>query len=167
MVRSAANGGNEVKRMSFLDEQFEIVRIANAVRDSFERVSIRLKSEDPIGKFPIACCNYSSPVLAVYLEDSGIYGFKFLEAFASRDSRHVWIEREDLVVDITADQFKKERVIVGRSQWHRSLDDRRSSDIDIESVVENLKIRTFNGFNIFELLVQEGLAPLKSGVAMS
>jgi hypothetical protein len=63
-------------------------------------------------------------VLGKLLEEQNEYGFKLV--FGTRgehgNSTHVWLKREDLIVDITADQFDQEVVlpviVSTESSWH-------------------------------------------------
>jgi hypothetical protein len=82
--------------------------------------------------FPTECCNHASMLLAMYFYDCGINmdGFVWGGAKLSKAPvvEHIWLEKGELVIDITADQFNGSRasglrpVIVSRtSAWHAVL----------------------------------------------
>lgn len=76
--------------------------------------------------FPGGACSDASLVLGAVLDDAGHRGFEcawgeIVKPDGTRPS-HGWLQRGDLIIDITADQFDDvtETVIVSRdSAWHR------------------------------------------------
>jgi hypothetical protein len=76
--------------------------------------------------FPGGACSEASLVLGAILDDAGHGGFEcawgeIVKPDGTRPS-HGWLQRGDLIVDITADQFDDvtESIIVSRdSAWHR------------------------------------------------
>lgn len=78
------------------------------------------------GPFPAGCCGDASMILGQYLYDEGygvftyVWGTKHSNATGYRS--HAWLQRENVIVDITADQFArvKSKVLVAtHSVWHQ------------------------------------------------
>jgi hypothetical protein len=55
-------------------------------------------------EFPAGSCSDASLLLAQFLEDSGFQGATYVAGLRDRYS-HAWLELEDLIIDITVDQF--------------------------------------------------------------
>ena len=82
---------------------------------------------DPFRDFPRGSCHPASEVLGRYLRDA----LKIEPQVVRADrifpqprgwSTHAWLEVDELVIDITADQFGQEPVVVTRcSPWHRGF----------------------------------------------
>lgn len=76
-------------------------------------------------EFPSGSCGDTCLVLAEVLRRRGQIGFQYVEG-KRNGLGHAWLERGDLIVDITADQFPEQAenpVIVSRSsQWHGSFE---------------------------------------------
>ena len=93
--------------------------VARRFRAAFEQGSLRLHS---LRNFPKGSCGDASEMLGQYLSDSGLGRWSYCfgiepDSFAT----HAWVERNRLIVDITADQFAdiSERVIVTTDRtWH-------------------------------------------------
>ena len=72
--------------------------------------------------FPRGACGDSAVLLGQYLQDCGFGIWTFNgRSSAHDDSTHAWIERDGLIVDVTADQFDDvdDAVIVTRDRaWH-------------------------------------------------
>lgn len=102
----------------------EIRNISAAVRDAISE-SPTLRPQFWPG-FPGGACSDASLVLGAILDDAGHSGFEcawgeIVKPDGTRPS-HGWLQRGDLIVDITADQFDEvsEPVIVSTdSAWHR------------------------------------------------
>jgi hypothetical protein len=89
------------------------------------------------GRFPRGCCGDASNLLATYLKEKGLGDFGYVLAYRGSAEegthrQHAWLEQDDLIVDITADQFEdaEQGVIVSvDSAWHRfftKLDNHRT-----------------------------------------
>lgn len=113
-------------------DEMELLRqLATNFRAATDEARPLLREREVMGRFPKDCCDHACTLLLIYFNNSGIEDFVFVTAdlYKSRrsgrlDAPHVWLEKGDIVIDITADQFRKinERVIVSRdSAWHRSL----------------------------------------------
>lgn len=110
------------------DGQLETIElIAKALRSALEQADFSKNCSGQLLNFPRECCNHASNLLLIFFREAGVEGFT--SVFGNRpdtdrpDAGHVWVQRGDLVVDITADQFPGQNlkpVIVGESEWHKS-----------------------------------------------
>lgn len=102
----------------------EIKKISTAVREAIVDSDGAWPQFWP--GFPGGSCSDASLVLGAILDDAGHTGFQcawgeIVKPDGTRPS-HGWLQRGDLIVDITADQFDEiaEPVIVATdSAWHR------------------------------------------------
>ncbi|MGD9547810.1 MAG: hypothetical protein AB7V45_09725 [Candidatus Krumholzibacteriia bacterium] len=77
-------------------------------------------------EFPRGACGDAAILLGAYLIDQGYPGFDYMlgeRGYAADGTwtTHAWLERDQVIVDITGDQFsdQDEGVFVGRgSAWH-------------------------------------------------
>jgi hypothetical protein len=119
--------------------------------------------------FPDNCCCHVSKLLLVYFEDNGmdVNRFRWCIADLSGDDteRHVWLEIDGVVIDITADQFagrypvKFKPVVVSRSSaWHAALKTKRENPGRADEPVTELckRVRT----NYVDKQVLDTLRPL-------
>jgi hypothetical protein len=102
----------------------EITTISNAVRLAIDE-NEAVKSLFWFG-FPRFACGDATSILGTILANAGHVGFKCVSGenddFYGRYQTHAWLQRGDLIVDITADQFDDvdDSVIVSTdSAWHR------------------------------------------------
>lgn len=80
-----------------------------------------------LDNFPGGSCGDASLLLATYLEELG-YGIFDYVCGAKNGHSHAWLEKNGLIVDITADQFPeiKQTVFVGYEyRWHDEFDENR------------------------------------------
>jgi hypothetical protein len=104
------------------DDMLLIKEIASQLRRAMEFADF---SDCPsnLAGFPSQCCDHAGSLLMILFRECGIEGFEMLRGQhpnCGRDQWHVWIQRGNVVVDITADQFggQHQSVIVGESLWH-------------------------------------------------
>lgn len=98
--------------------------VVDAVRTRLESADLS-QAHPCFRSFPRGACGATCDVLAAVLE----YRFDVKPQWVGADigegadwSSHVWLEVEDFTIDITADQFGREPVIVAkRSGWHDTL----------------------------------------------
>ena len=111
----------------------EAIRVkAMAFRAGIEMCD-RSKLPVSMQEFPRGACGDTVALLGTFLIDNGFGEFDYMldEMAIHGDadwSTHAWLQRDDLVADITADQFRGigDRVIVTtQSAWHRSLGGQR------------------------------------------
>jgi hypothetical protein len=86
--------------------------IAFSVRQILERYS--LSTNDIMFQlFPRGCCGPASELLGRCLIELGFANVSYIPAERRDDTRsHAWINVDDVIVDITADQFGEPSVIV-------------------------------------------------------
>lgn len=72
--------------------------------------------------FPLGACGDTTEMLGQYLDDRGFGVWMYIQGHRDTDGwTHAWLERDGVVIDITADQFEDvtEPVIVSAtSTWH-------------------------------------------------
>lgn len=99
-----------------------VVRIASLVRIIIEEVSSSITHS--LGAFPNGWCNDCSTVLGILLREQGENGFQRVIGARGEhfEKSHVWLQRGDVIVDITADQFVGENtepvMVTTDHVWH-------------------------------------------------
>jgi hypothetical protein len=125
--------------------------IALLVRSIAEEVSVDIRRYCYANAFPVGWCQDTSRVLGKLLQTRGEGGFKLV--FGKRESvidtatgrcsepTHVWLERDGVIVDITADQFSGEisdPVLVTTDRtWHDTWPEQQK--YELEEVSGNLE----------------------------
>jgi hypothetical protein len=108
---------------------FEIERIARRMRmaiDSFAPEEL----PQSLTNFPIGACGDAARLLGAFLADEGYTGFNYIcgERGKHEDNTwtsHAWLAREELIVDITADQFPdapSKVIVIRNSKWHQKFE---------------------------------------------
>ena len=79
--------------------------------------------------FPKGCCGDATAMLGSYLKENGFGSFLFIssEFFLTKEGvpqnpSHAWLNRGELIVDITASQFDDELedvIVSDNSEWHK------------------------------------------------
>ncbi len=103
-----------------------IVEIATEFRAAIDRLD---KSEwsEYWYDFPRGMCGITSDILGTLLEERGHGSFECVsgsigESFGGNEApSHAWLEREGLIIDVTADQFDvglPSVIVVSESEWH-------------------------------------------------
>lgn len=98
--------------------------------------------------FPRGACGDTSLLFGAYLVDHSVSGFKWMSG-SRGDVRndtwtsHAWLQRDDLVVDLTADQFPDTPagvIVMCPSPWHAQFngEERGSGDFRGWSNVDQL-----------------------------
>lgn len=115
-----------------------VLQIASTVREILVEESVKLSKGVgifPPAPFPRRWCLDTSRALGHLLADKHEYGFElvFGKRQAEEWTTHVWLERDGLIVDITADQFQEsgclEVMVIEDSVWHDSwLQERQKLD---------------------------------------
>jgi hypothetical protein len=85
-----------------------------------------------LANFPRQCCHHACKLLWIYLYENGITGLTQVVGKGPENAtdQHLWLDRDGLFIDITADQFTgiDDKVIVCRdSNWHSQLNPRPST----------------------------------------
>lgn len=97
------------------DEQVKLREIATAIREEIEQyreeqeyIPIELAS------FPRGCCGFTAVVIVDLLRMCGWSECKYVTATDAEGKSHAWAQVDDVIVDITIDQFEtSEPVYVG------------------------------------------------------
>lgn len=111
-------------------------RAAERFRRALEQQRVHLRSET-LKVFPRGACGDASLLLGQYLHDIGLGDWTYQHGWRENGS-HAWIERDGLIIDITADQFHgvSEAVLVTRERaWHdqfRNAGSRRPANLEFE-----------------------------------
>jgi hypothetical protein len=82
-----------------------------------------------LAEFPIGSCADASILLGTYFKDNGINGFVLIKGKRGEGSSletHCWLEKGDMIVDITADEFEDihEQIVITEtdSRWYGTFD---------------------------------------------
>ncbi|MEZ8188251.1 MULTISPECIES: hypothetical protein [Shewanella] len=101
------------------------------MRDDLEKIRIAFEKVDksnlPItfSNFPHGACGDTCEVLAEILLELGHGTFQYVAGRRENGNSHAWLQRDSIIVDITADQFDEisEHVYVGSlNDWYRSFE---------------------------------------------
>lgn len=96
-----------------------IEQLARALRQWIEQQD-RSTLPELFANFPTGACEITSRLLALWLAENNEHGFEHHQHDIGGAKEHVCLIRDGLVVDITADQFGLDPVIVTRkSKWHK------------------------------------------------
>ena len=95
----------------------DFMKVARSFRESLDAQKSEGTLPLHMQRFPVCCCGVVSALLGHYLNASGV------QAEYVCGSGHAWLEFEDVVIDITSDQFAgRPAVFVGaKDDWYRSL----------------------------------------------
>lgn len=116
------------------------------------------------GIFPQGLCGTACDMLSKYLEQNGI-STAYVFGENSNCITHAWLEYEDLIIDITADQFSEidEKVVVTRNRcWYEQF--------NIESRTEKYDFLGVNSIDVHERktlynqIVQSGILPFAAPI---
>ena len=117
-----------------MDSSKNVQEIASLVRRVVAETSVELVKGAgifPQAAFPRGWCQDTSRALGHLLADRGEHGFQLVFGARSYDDRktHVWLERDGLIVDITADQFESSGcpsvMVTTDRTWHDGWVQRR------------------------------------------
>lgn len=106
------------------EEELQLIaRLGSEFRDALEACHHRLP---PISfrEFPRGACGDTCELLGRFFAENGSDRWEYVSAWKD-DYSHAWLQKQDVVVDITADQFPgvNSTVIVARSsEWHSGFD---------------------------------------------
>lgn len=114
------------------NSKIKSAQVANeieAIRDLARRFRRAIEQCDrkylPIAfaEFPVGSCGDASLLLAKFLQQNGYAGFSYISRMRN-DRSHAWLQKNDLVVDITADQFDDQSmpvIVEMASAWHETF----------------------------------------------
>ncbi|ASA21276.1 hypothetical protein [Paenibacillus donghaensis] len=106
---------------------------ATLFRRAIEKMDISEYSMSPwFNRFPRACCGDASNLLAKYLREQ--HGVETIYVCGWRKGQsHAWLEYNDLIIDITADQFEEifePAVVTTDKTFHSRFLNQKYSDSD-------------------------------------
>jgi hypothetical protein len=118
--------------------------IASLVRSLADEVSVDIRKSCYADPFPTGWCQDTSRVLGKLLQNLGEVRFKLvfgkrelvIDAATGRCSEptHVWLERDGMIIDITADQFSEEIsdpvVVTTDRSWHDTWPEQQEYDLE-------------------------------------
>jgi hypothetical protein len=111
-----------------------IKHLAGQFRDAIEACD-QARLPSTFQDFPTGACGDATLLLGKYLEQNGFGNFDYVFG-AQAGKTHAWLQKADLFVDITADQFadNDHRVIVEyASAWHGLFQEELSYVADFEN----------------------------------
>jgi len=108
------------------------IEFRNAIEACSSELGISFQS------FPKGSCGDATDLLGTYLIENGLGNFSYFYGDVSSKvnniwSSHAWLQLDELVVDITADQFPEisQKVMVcSKSEWHTTLNGKFSHIAD-------------------------------------
>lgn len=108
--------------MQELDDIADVHAAAARCRSAIEsRTNLRSVG---LASFPVGSCGDASLLLGTYLKDSGLGEWTYHSGSRGQQT-HGWIERDGVIVDITADQFPDvdtEVVVTRGREWHSQFE---------------------------------------------
>ena len=96
--------------------------------------------------FPKGSCGEASKLLAKYFKDmdQGVFYYVCGEVINDKKFQsHAWLEKEDVIVDITADQFEEIKhpvIVTTNNSWYKQFGNLDSREINIENYNDNAKV---------------------------
>lgn len=122
-------------------KQIAVVRaLATGLREAIVALPIADRQLG-LAAFPAGSCGDACLLLGALFADAGINGFRYVcgERGAQSDNTwtsHAWLQRGDLIVDITADQFTDAPagvIISENSVWHAQFECEEPVDSDFRN----------------------------------
>ena len=109
-----------------LTPEIHIYELAAQIRHAIQKVKFTYPDHPTLAAFPKGSCGDASLLLGEFLYSHGEGDWIYVAANRSGDGHtHAWIEKDGLLVDITADQFDDGQppVLVTRDKsWHKQFD---------------------------------------------
>jgi hypothetical protein len=112
--------------MSGKDEDGSLIHIrqlAVQFRHAIERCP-RSRLPLQFRDFPRGSCGDAALLLKKFLQENGHTGFAYILGMRGEQS-HAWLQRDNLIVDVTADQFPDQRrsvIVALNSRWHKTFE---------------------------------------------
>lgn len=99
-------------------DQTELRKTATAVRQIFEETEPK-SDDDPFRDFPSGACGPAAELLGRYLKQVIGLDAGYVKGTRPDGQTHAWLQVNGTIIDITADQFGQDAVIVTQeSPWH-------------------------------------------------
>jgi len=77
-------------------------------------------------EFPMGSCGDASLLVGKYLDEMGLGKFDYVSGQLGRQS-HAWLEKDGIIVDITADQFDgaaEEIIVTDNNDFHKQFEEK-------------------------------------------
>jgi hypothetical protein len=115
-----------------------------------------------LSDFPVGSCSDASMLLGTYLKINGFGDFNFVKGKRGKGDAletHYWLQQENMIVDITADQYDgiDDEIIITSvdSEWHNSFDQEIIQEADYRMIDANDVRKHLNA--VFKYIVQSKL----------
>ena len=145
----------------------QIIKIEKDVLEflhSFSQIDKDNFHLEVLSLFPVACCEYSSLLLARFLIETKAYKSKDIfmikgQSISNVDQLHLWLKVNGVIVDITAGQFieaEKSIIIDEHGSWHNKFFyelDAYTPAIDFKNYVDEFDLPTLE--NDYLMIVQQ------------
>lgn len=92
--------------------------------------------------FPKDACGHASILLGLYLRESGFADVEYVVGIRQHGESHAWLQIENTIIDITADQFPEvsDSVIVTEDHsWHSEFQLQQRYPADLETYSKGAK----------------------------
>jgi hypothetical protein len=103
----------------------------------------------PFNNIPSGCCKEASFILANYLKEKGFGNFDYISGIRMNRT-HGWLLQDEIIIDITADQFEdnNENVIVSvNSKWHKEFNGVNQNIADLNTYDEKSRSILLSAYN--------------------
>lgn len=123
------------RKVESVDERPDVLQnririIAQVTRKAIENYP-KAKRDTGLQSFPNGACGHASAILGQCLKDFLDIEFDYVAGkFKEKENfpSHAWLQNEDFIVDITADQFEDIDIkvwVTSKSKWHQDLEGKR------------------------------------------
>lgn len=119
----------------------ELYRICHDVREFLEYSAQKnLERDAGLPHFPSGCCDFSSELLAVKLQEKDPSNcYQYVCGQDELGCYHAWVECNGIIIDITADQFNgvTEKIIISQSsKFHKRYSSLEKIDIKKQRLMD-------------------------------
>ncbi|MBS3906642.1 MAG: hypothetical protein KGZ49_06360 [Syntrophaceae bacterium] len=111
-----------------MTDEDRIRELAERFREAIQKCD-RTELPLSLADYPTGSCSDASMLLGTYFKDNGIDGFILIKGKRGEGNSletHYWLEKGDMLVDITADQFQdiNEKIVITEtsSAWYGTFD---------------------------------------------
>lgn len=134
-----------------MSEGDQIELYLHSARNYFKELAKQPTGNYLFERFPIGCCGNVSHILGCFLISQGYANVRYVAGERTVNEQyqtHAWLEWDDWIIDITADQFTDgpSAVFMERdSEFHRSFTRNYESEPEISSCIaaQNRKFQEY------------------------
>lgn len=129
-----------------------IHQYVNDVRDfllTSSTTDFRAGTSLSVSQFPSGCCDDASTLLSLYLQERGVDYFENYHGETPTGGSHVWLQFEDLIIDITRDQFSDASseinilIMSKADEWHRQLVNIENRGLVTQEALKSLDMQLY------------------------